>query len=435
MNLFLRGATVLGRPQQPDAAPSSVHVVDGEIQAILAPGAAVPEQSQVVDLEGLMLIPGFVQTHTHLVQTLFRGLADDLVLMDWLRTRIWPLERAHDSDSVYWSARLGLSEMLLSGTTAILDMATVDHTDEVFHAAEESGVRAAIGKAMMDRDNSAGLSEPTEVSLQTSVDLADRWHGKGRLRYAFAPRFLPSCSSALLTGARDAARERGCMIHTHASENSEEVALVRTMTGKDNIVALDDLGLTGPDVMLAHCIHLTEEERSILARTGTQVAHCPSSNMKLGSGLAPIPELIAAGVRCTLGADGAPCNNRMDMFTEMRLAALIQASRRGPGVLPAQQVFQMATAEGADALGLQSGRIEVGRPADLVAVDPSAIHAWGGGSAVGTLVYAMTPSAVRSVWIGGEQRVRDGVVVGWSTEETIQGCSQALSRVCSRAGL
>ncbi len=380
-------------------------------------------------------MPGFVQTHTHLVQALFRGLADDLALLDWLQDRIWPLERAHDGDSAYWSARLGLTELLLSGTTAILDMATVDHTDEVFRAAEESGLRATIGKAMMDRENPAGLSESTDVALQSSVDLADKWHGKGRLRYAFAPRFIPSCSNALLTGTRDAARERGCLMHTHASENTDEVALVRSLTGKDNIVALDDLGFTGPDVVLAHCVHLTPQEMKILSRTGTQVAHCPSSNLKLGSGIAPIPALRAAGVRCTLGSDGAPCGNRMDMFTQMRLAALIQSPIHGPGALPAPDVVRMATADGADALGLQTGRIEVGRPADLVAVDPSAVHAWGGGSPEGALVYAMTPAAVRSVWIDGEQRVQDGAVVGWSTEETTQGCIQALARVRERADL
>ncbi len=434
MNTLLRGAVILPCDGTGAQVEGCVHIENGKIAAILGPDEPPPEGSQVVDLEGLWLIPGFVQTHTHLVQALFRGLADDLALLDWLQDRIWPLERAHDGDSAYWSARLGLTELLLSGTTAVLDMATVNHTDEVFHAAAESGLRAAIGKAMMDRDNSAGLSEATDVALQTSVDLADRWHGKGRLRYAFAPRFVPSCTDALLTGTRDAARERGCIIHTHASENLDEVELVRSLTGKDNLVALDDLGLTGPDVVLAHCIHLTEEEERILARTHTQVAHCPSSNLKLGSGIAPVPQLRAAGVRCTLGADGAPCSNRMDMFTEMRMAALIQAPLHGPGVLSAHDVLKMATADGADALGLETGRIEVGRPADLVAVDPRIIHAWGGGDPAGSLVYAMTPASVRSVWIDGELRVQNGAVIGWSTEETIQGARLALSRVRERAG-
>jgi 5-methylthioadenosine/S-adenosylhomocysteine deaminase len=434
MNLFFRGASLILDDGAVAPTPATVHIVDGLIVRIGPPHASCPNGSQPVDLDGLWLTPGFVQTHTHLVQALFRGLADDRVLLDWLRDRIWPLEKNHDTDSVYWSARLGLTELLLGGTTAILDMATVHHTDSVFEAAQQSGIRATIGKAMMDRDNEAGLSQSTDLSLSSAVDLRDRWHGKGRLRYGFAPRFIPSCTNELLVGTRDAARERGCLIHTHASENTDEVQMVREMTGKDNIEALHDLGLTGPDVVLAHCIHLTDKERDILASSDTTVAHCPSSNLKLGSGIAPIPELLAAGVRCTLGADGAPCNNRMDMFTEMRLAALIQGPRVGPGVLRAPDVFGMATHQGAKALGLASGTLREGAPADLVAIDPNTIHGWGDGRPAGALVYALTPAAVRSVWIGGEQRVRDGSVIDWDTAETIRECKQALKRVRQRMG-
>jgi 5-methylthioadenosine/S-adenosylhomocysteine deaminase len=435
VDLFFRGATLVPCDGARKPGPGSVRVMDGCIAEVLPPDAPIPDTSEVIDLSGRWLMPGFVQTHTHLVQALFRGLADDRLLLDWLRDRIWPLERAHDADSVYWSARLGLTELLLGGTTAILDMATVDHTDSVFRAAAESGVRATIGKSMMDRDNEAGLSESTDEALSSACTLRDRWHETGRLRYGFAPRFIPACTDDLLTGTREAARERGCLIHTHASENEQETALVREMTGKDNIEALHDLGITGSDVVLAHCIHLTEAERSILAQTDTTVAHCPSANLKLGSGIAPIPELRAAGVRCTLGVDGAPCNNRMDMFTEMRLAALIQAPRCGPGVLTATDVLHMATASGAEALGLNAGRISVGAAADLVALDPNVIHGWGGGPPAGALVYALTPAAVRSVWIGGEQRVADGQVIGWDTAETVSGCRDALQRVRARPGI
>ncbi len=435
MDLFFQGATLINIDRDQPKAAGSVRVVDGRIAEILAPDTPAPASSTVVNLSGKWLMPGFVQTHTHLVQTLFRGLADDRPLLDWLRDRIWPLECAHDEESVYWSTRLGLTEMLLGGTTAILDMATVHHTDSVFHAAQESGMHATIGKAMMDLDNEAGLSETRADSISSSCALRDRWHGQGRLRYGFAPRFIPSCSKELLEQTRDAARETQCLIHTHASENEGELELVRQMTGKDNLVALDDMGLTGPDVVLAHCIHLNQREQDILARSGTTVAHCPSSNLKLGSGIARIPELRAAGVRCTLGADGAPCNNRMDMFTEMRLAALVQAPRCGPGALSADDVLEMATREGADALGLNTGRIAVGCAADLVAIDPAVIHGWGGGPPAGALAYALSPAAVHAVWIDGEQRVRDGAVIGWDTAETVRGCDTALKRVLDQAGI
>ncbi|MDP6933712.1 MAG: amidohydrolase family protein, partial [Myxococcota bacterium] len=310
MNVYFQGATVVPCDEPGRIIEAGIHVVDGRIQALDPPGVTPPPDAHLIDVGGRWIIPGLIQVHTHLVQALFRGMADDLALMDWLSGRIWPLEAAHDSDSTYWSARLGLTEMLCSGTTAILDMATVHHTGQVFQAAQEAGIRASIGKAQMDRDNASGLSEPTDRSLQSACDLRDEWHGRDRLRYAFAPRFVPSCTEDLLTRTRDLARERGCLLHTHASENLDEVALVRELTGRDNVRYLDDIGFTGPDVVLAHCIHVSEQEVQLLASSGTTVAHCPSSNLKLASGIAPIPELLHRGVRCGLGTDGAPCNNR-----------------------------------------------------------------------------------------------------------------------------
>lgn len=385
-----------------------------------------------VDLTGRWVAPGFVQTHIHLVQTLFRGLADDLPLLDWLRDRIWPLERAHDRDSVYASARLGITELLLGGTTALLDMATVHDTDAVFEAAEEAGIRLWCGKAMMDRDNEAGLSEPTEVSLASAGALADRWHGRGLLRYAYAPRFVPSCTDALLRGVAAEARRRGCLIHTHASENVDEVALVRTLTGKDNILHLHDLDLTGRDVILAHCVHLTPTEEETLAHTRTRVAHCPSSNLKLASGLCRVPELLARGIHVSLGADGAPCNNRLDAFAEMRLAALIQGPRCGAGALPAPVVFRMATAHGAAALGLEGGELAAGRVADFTVLDPGLFES---GDPRAAMVYAMDPRNVVETWVAGRKVMAHGKVAAWDTTETLRLARESLVRVRARAGL
>lgn len=404
--------------------------VDGDRIVAIGPDLAGAE---VVDLKGRWLVPGFVQTHVHLVQTLFRGLADDLPLLDWLRHRIWPLERAHDRDSVYASARLGISELLLGGTTALLDMATVHHTDAVFQAAEEAGIRLWCGKAMMDRENEAGLSEPTEVSLASAVDLAERWHGRGLLRYAFAPRFVPSCTDALLRGVAEEARRRGCLVHTHANENVDEVALVRRLTGADNVAHLHALGISGRDVVLAHCVHLTDAEIETLAHTRTRVAHCPGSNAKLASGLCRVPELLARGVHVSLGADGAPCNNRLDAFAEMRLAALMQAPRLGAGALPAPVVFRMATAHGAQALGLDAGEIAVGKQADFSVLDPGLF--WTGGDERAAVVYALDARAVRATWVAGRKVAAGGRVLAWDGEETIALARAAAARVRARAGL
>lgn len=428
-DLVLRGARVLTCDPHHTVLDADVAIHAGRIVAVGPDLRGARE----VDLRGMWLLPGFVQTHIHLVQTLFRGLADDLELLDWLRLRIWPLERAHDADSTRASARLGVAELLRGGTTAILDMATVHHTDAVFAAAEELGIRLSCGKAQMDRDNEAGLGEPTDQSLRSATDLADRWHGRGRLRYAFAPRFVPSCTDELLRDATIEARKRGCMVHTHASENRFEVELVRQLTGEDNVVHLHKLGLSGPDVALAHCIHLTDEEEALLVSTGTRLLHCPSSNHKLASGAARIPELIARGVHVSLGADGAPCNNRLDVFAEMRLAALMQKPRLGPTAMPARTALHLATARGAEALGLDAGVIAPGKLADLVALDPTEL--WSGGDEVSAVVYTLDPRAVRHVWVEGEQLVEDGHVRGIDRRALADECSVALRRVRERAGV
>ena len=434
MRTVFRGAALLPctatdphvRPVSADLAVIGDRIVTiGEIAAL--PG------DDVVDLRGRWLLPGFVQPHIHLVQTLFRGLADDLALMPWLQSRIWLLERAHDVDSVYASARLGIHELLTGGTTALLDMATVSHTDAVFQAAAEAGIRLWCGAAMMDRDNLAGLGTTTDVAMRTAGDLADRWHGKGLAQYAYAPRFVPSCSDELLDAVASEARRRGCLLHSHASENLDEVALVRAMTGQDNIHHLREHGLSGPDVVLAHCIHLSASERASLAATRTRVAHCPSSNQKLASGVCQVPELLACGVHVSLAADGAPCNNRLDAFAEMRLAALIQSTRLGAGSLPAATVLRMATAAGADALGFPGGQLAVGRVADLVVLDPDVI--WSGGDPASSVVYTMDPRAVRQTWVAGRKVAEDGHVLAWDTAETVALCRASLGRVRGRAGL
>jgi cytosine/adenosine deaminase-related metal-dependent hydrolase len=408
-----------------------VAVADGRIVKI---GTGLMGDEEV-HLSGRWLLPGFVQTHVHLVQTLFRGLADDLALMEWLRTRIWPLERAHDVDSVRISAELGIDELLSSGTTAVLDMATVHHTDAVFDAADRLGIRLACGKAQMDRDNEAGLGEALDTSVRSACELADRWHGRaeGRLRYAFAPRFVPSCTEGLLVASAREARRRGCMLHTHASENRDEVELVRQLTGRDNVSYLHDIGFTGPDVGLAHCIHLTAAEESLLARTGTRLLHCPSSNLKLASGIARIPELVAMGVHISLGADGAPCNNRLDAFAEMRLAALVQKVRLGATAMPALTVLRMMTAHGAETLGIDAGEIAPGKLADLVVIDPD--RQWTGGDPHAAIVYQMDARSVTDVYVGGRQVVREARTVGLERARLAREATHALRRVADRASV
>jgi cytosine/adenosine deaminase-related metal-dependent hydrolase len=368
---------------------------------------------RALDASGKLVLPGFIHGHLHACQTLFRNQADGLALLDWLRQRIWPLEAAHDEVSMRASAELTFAELIRSGATAALDMGTVRHTDAIFQAARDCGFRLTGGKAMMDDPGLPGdLRESTAGSIDESLRLIKTWHQAegGRLRYAFAPRFVLSCTRELLVEVARRSSELGIRIHTHASENVSECELVRQRTGQDNVEYFHGLGLCGPHATFAHCVWLTPEEHRILRETRTVVCHCPSSNLKLASGIAKVPELLAEGVAVCLGADGAPCNNNLDMFVEMRLAALLHKPRAGPLAMPPLQVLELATLGGARALGLERelGSIEEGKRADLQVVELSGLHAVPfGEDVIAQLVYSGRSSDVRHVVIDGRVVMRD----------------------------
>jgi len=440
MNILIKNGILVTLDKERRVFTGDLYISGDRIAAI---GHTPQEADMVIDASGQAVLPGLVQTHVHLCQTLFRGQADDLALLDWLKRRIWPLEGAHDEESLYYSALLGCAEMLLSGTTTILDMETVHYTDVAFKAIEKIGIRATSGKVMMDAGEGvpSSLKEDTDASLAESVELCQKWHGAagGRIRYAFAPRFVLSCTPRLLREVGELARKYGVLVHTHASENRDEVRLVEELTGRGNVTYLHELGLTGPSVVLAHCIWLDEEEKSILARTRTNVAHCPSCNLKLGSGIAPVPELLEQGVNVTLGADGAPGNNNLDMFKEMHLAALIQKPLHGPTSLPAWKVVEMATLGGAQALGLEQeiGSLEVGKKADVIVVDLRGFHQVPEDNIdiYGKLVYATRGHDVTWTIVDGQVVVADRKLLTIDTEELRQECNRSLHRVKRRAGL
>lgn len=395
----------------------------------------------VIDASDSAVIPGFVQTHIHLCQTLFRGAADDLALIDWLKKRVWPMEAAHTEASIAASARLGIAELIKGGTTCALTMETVNHTAQVFEVVEETGFRATVGKCMMDKGAEVPqpLQEETARSIEESIVLLEKWHGRadGRIRYCFAPRFAISCTRELLERVGELARERGVMIHTHASENRTECAMVEQETGLRNINYLESVGLAGRHVALAHCVHLNNEEIRILKSTGTNVVHCPSSNLKLGSGIAPITKLLEEEISVSLGADGAACNNRLDMFTEMRTAALLQKALHGPEVLPAGRVLRMATIDGARALGLDAeiGSLEVGKRADVAVVNLDRLHTTPESDMVSRLVYAAEASDVRSVIIDGRVVMGDRELLTIDERETVAEANLQAELLLARAGL
>lgn len=405
----------------------SLQVENNRIASIIPTPPGGPGRD-AMDARSLVAIPGFVQTHVHLCQTLFRGMADDLELLDWLRLRIFPFEAAHTAASMRASALLGIMELIRSGTTTILDMGSVRHEEEVIRAIGETGLRAFVGKAMMDvNDAYPALRESTAESLRSTRLLADAWHNSfgGRVKYAVAPRFVLSCTDGLLSEAREMLGSfEGMLFHTHASENRGEIEAVRKRCKMENIEFLHHLGILSDRTCLAHCIHLTDREVSLLAESRTSVAHCPSSNLKLGSGIATIPLLESRGVNVGLGADGAPCNNSLDMFREMRLASLLQKPLHGPTAMPASHVFRMATRNGATSLGLgrEIGSLEAGKKADIVLLsldnlwDPLAAD-----NVYSSIVFSATPENVHSVMIDGRWVYRGGEFPGLDPGAVVAG--------------
>jgi len=437
MAVLIKDATIITLDDANRVFEGSVAIDRGRIVAV-EPSATASFNiafDDVIDGRGCALLPGFIQTHIHLCQTLFRGVADDLELIDWLKQRVWPMEAAHTPESLYASARLGIAELIKGGTTCALTMETVNHTESVFRAVEESGFRATVGKCMMDQgdDTPEALIEGTEESIAESLDLLRRWNGQAdnRIRYCFAPRFALSCTCELLERIASLSGELGVMVHTHASENRDEIAMVERATGKRNIEYLRDVGLTAPHVVLAHCVHLDDAEIEILRSTGAHVAHCPSSNLKLASGVARVSEMLDRGVSVSLGADGAPCNNRLDMFTEMRTAALMQKVAHGSRALPALTALRMATTGGARALGLadQIGSVEVGKRADLQLINLDHLHTTPRPDPISTIVYAAEAGDVETVFIDGKIVMREGRLLTLNEEDVITRAREQ-ARVC-----
>ena len=438
-SIVIRGGTLITMDAGNSIVRGDLLIKGGRIVSL----EANPGPSDIgIEANDCAVLPGFVQTHLHLCQTLFRGAADDLALIDWLKRRVWPMEAAHTAVSVRASARLGIAELIKGGTTCALTMETVNHTNEVFQAAAETGFRATIGKCMMDKgdDVPRALHENTERSIAESLELLKTWHGKedNRLRYCFAPRFAVSCTGELLGQVASLARRHGVMIHTHASENRTECELVERESGMRNISYLDSLGLTGPHVVLAHCVHVDDSEMEKLKRTQTNVSHCPSSNLKLGSGIAPVKQMIEEGISVSLGADGAACNNRLDMFTEMRTAALLQKVTHGPEALPAWRTLRMATIDGAKAMGLEReiGSLEPGKRADVIVVRLDGLHSTPqDADAISKLVYSAQPADVQTVIIDGRFVMHDRKLQTLDEAGVIDEANREARLLMQRAGL
>ena len=392
----------------------AVAVREGAIEAVLPVTEARGRFRgyEQLALDSHVLIPGLINAHTHAAMTLMRGLADDLPLMRWLEEHVWPAEARHVSpEFVADGTRLACAEMLRGGVTCFNDMYFFPEAS--LEAALAAGMRSAHGVIVIEFA-SAYAADPADY-LRKGLELRDRMREERRASFCLAPHAPYTVSDATLKKVATLAAELDVPVHIHLHETEQEIERSRAEHGVRPLERLRRLGLVSPNLLAVHAVHLEASEIELLARHGCSVVHCPSSNLKLASGFAPVTSMLQAGVNVALGTDGAASNNRLDMFQEMRAAALLaKAVARRAEALPAHAALRCATLSGAQALGLAErvGSIETGKAADLVAVNLGASELQPCYDPVSHLVYVAGREHVSHVWVDGEIRLEGGSLVG-----------------------
>jgi 5-methylthioadenosine/S-adenosylhomocysteine deaminase len=380
---------------------------------------------RVLEGKGLLCLPGLINCHTHAAMTLLRSYADDLPLMYWLEKKIWPIEDRLTADDVYWGTMLAMLEMIRSGTTTFNDL--YFFMDVVAEAVQESGMRACLARGLV------GTGPQAERGLEESKELLKKWQGaaEGRISVLLGPHAPYTCPPPYLEQVLTLAQDFQAGIHIHVAETADEVRQIDDLYGKTPVAYLKDCGVFQFPAVAAHCVHLTEDDISILAEAGVSVAHNPESNMKLASGIAPIPQLLAAEVTVGLGTDGAASNNNLDMLEEMRVAALLhKVHEMDPLALPAPQALSMATADGARALGLDGvGLLKPGYKADVILVDLDQAYFYPRNNLTAHLVYAAQAEAVDTVIIDGRIIMEKRRVLTINEERVFQEVEERFQRL------
>ena len=369
--ILIKNALILN-PNNFEEKRQSVLIKDDLISEI-ADEIDESNADKIIDASGKILLPGFVNTHTHLSMTLFRGLADDLSLDSWLNDHIWPMEANLNGDYCYIGALLGAVELIKSGTTTFSDM--YFYMEDVARAVDEAGIRAVLSYGMID----FGDAEKREAEIKENLQLFENCNGMadGRIKVFFGPHSPYTASEELLIKVRELADKYNMGIHIHVSETQKEIDDVSQEKGLRPFEYLDKIGFLGPDVVAAHCVWLSDEEIEIIKKNGVKVSHNPCSNMKLASGISPVSKLIENDICVSIGTDGASSNNNLDLIEELKTASLLQkVSTLDPNVLNSHEAIAMGTIKGAEALGLSDeiGSIEVGKKADIILIDTNSAN-------------------------------------------------------------
>jgi cytosine/adenosine deaminase-related metal-dependent hydrolase len=442
--LLLRGGTVLTLDTAATVLPGADVLIEGESITAVGRVPALPPKTRILDVAGCLVLPGLIQGHLHLGQTFLRGLGEGRRLLAWLRERIWPLEAAHDDESAYWCGLLGAIECLLGGTTTIQDIGLGPGAAGLLRAIADSGLRAFAGQCLMDSgaELPGAMRGDTDAVLAATEALGDRFESIGltRLRYLLNPRFILTCSDPLWEGIRDLSLRRGWPVHTHALEQRDETLAVREIkNGRDEIQYFADQGVLATDLRLAHGVWITGEHLERVRSDHFSVVHCPSSNLKLGSGIADVLAIRRAGVPVGIGTDGAACSNQLDNFAELRLAALLQKVKHGPDAFSGLDALRLATSEGARALNLQdeTGTIETGKAADLVVLSSDRPELWAAPQAdpYDLVAFGASRGAVRHVLVDGQILVEDGRLTRLDAEEIFRESERCLAALIRRSGV
>lgn len=417
-DLIIRGGRVLTM----DGAiiDNGVVVVDNGLISFV--GKTTDEKSdKVIDAKGCAVMPGLINAHTHLSMTLFRGFADDLPYNEWTK-KIQQAEMKLTPADIRAGAYLGVLEMIKTGTTAFADMYI--YMDEVAKVVEETGMRASLGYGMIE-----GLNEDSETKLKNRAEFARKWNGKasGRITTMYAPHSAASCSKEFLERVKELAVRDNLRIHMHVLETEDELKLMKKRYGMCSINLLNSIGLLGPEVLAAHCVWLSDDDIDILKNNNVNVVHCPASNMALGVGTAPVPKMLERGINVALGTDGAASSGSLDMWKEMRTALLLH-KLKDPQVLPASKVLEMATLNGARALGINAGVLKPGCLADIIIVELEKLNITSSNLA-SALIHGVCGCNVKTTIVDGRIMMENYQVITLDEERILEASRNAMLNI------
>ncbi|MGB9926997.1 MAG: amidohydrolase family protein [Methanosarcina sp.] len=427
-DIIIKNAFVLTMdPEKGDLKNGTVVIEDGKILEVTE--ETKESADTVIDAKNSVVMPGLVNTHTHAAMTLFRGYADDLQLGEWLGEHIWPAEAQLTAEDVYKGSLLACLEMIKSGTTTFADM--YFYMDETAKAVEASGMRASLSHGLIELCD----AEKGEKDLKEGRRFVRAWQGAadGRIKTMYGPHAPNTCSEEFLAKVKEEAKKDGAGLHIHVLETEAELNAMKEKYGKCSVHLLEDIGFFGPDVLAAHCVWLSDGDIEILSKRGVNVSHNPISNMKLASGIAPVHKMLERGVNVSLGTDGCASNNNLDLFEEMKTAALLhKVNTFDPTVLPARQVLEMGTVNGAKALGIEAGFLKAGNKADVIIVDLKKPHLTPCFDIYSHLVYSAKGSDVRTTIVDGKILMDNYQVQAFEEQKVMEEAKNAAEELVSR---